>query len=465
MGFDFAQKSKRSALLQIVLLVVLVALVDWRIEANVFVGILYVFPILVAGMVLNRWQMAMATLICTMLSEFFDPFPFKPIVSLSQDLLMFICLLGIGLLANEIARRRLEEMKHLQLVEQESAARCQAEEQLAFLVDNSPAAILTMNDEGIILQANSAAAHLFRVPSGKLPGEKISSHILTLGFIPSVVDSLQKFKTNMQCRGKRADGENFLADVFFSTYQTTQGPRLAAMIIDASEKIREREELSHEQLMASSRILVGAVVHEIRNVCSAMRVVYENIVRAKQLQENKDFEALGALFETLNAIASLELKHHKGETPVEAIDLAEVLNDLRIIIEPICQESEISLQWNIPEHLPMVWMEQQNLIQVFLNLLKNSERAMEETAAKRLDISASANEEFVFIRVADTGPGIKSTEGLFQPFQKSASSTGLGLYLSRALLRAYGGDLKHASAPTGCAFMIVLAVANANEKD
>ena len=62
---------------------------------------------------------------------------------------------------------------------------------------------------------------------------------------------------------------------------------------------------------------------------------------------------------------------------------------------------------------------------------------------KRIDISVSAASEAVSIRVTDSGPGIASTDKLFQPFQKGADSTGLGLYLSRAFVRSFHGELRH----------------------
>ncbi len=127
----------------------------------------------------------------------------------------------------------------------------------------------------------------------------------------------------------------FLANVFFSTYRTAVGPRLAALVVDASEELRDREEASLEQLMAGSRILVGAVSHEVRNVCGAISVIYENLARSGGLQANKDFEALGSLVETLNRIASWELKQTATKGQVGGVDLADVLDDLRIVLEPV----------------------------------------------------------------------------------------------------------------------------------
>ena len=75
----------------------------------------------------------------------------------------------------------------------------------------------------------------------------------------------------MQTRGQRESGEVFLADVFFSTYNTAAGPRLAALLSSTPLRhLREREEASLQQLLAGSRILVAAVSHEVSNVCGAI---------------------------------------------------------------------------------------------------------------------------------------------------------------------------------------------------
>jgi signal transduction histidine kinase len=269
----------------------------------------------------------------------------------------------------------------------------------------------------------------------------------------------------MQCRGERESGDVFLANVFFSTYRTAMGPRLAALVVDASEDLREREESSLEQLLAGSRILIGAVSHEIRNVCGAISVIYENLARGGTLRGNQDFEALGSLVETLHRIASMELGRGAGAVQASPIDLADALDDLRIVLEPYCQEGGIELEWNVPAELPAVLGDRHNLLQVFLNLTKNSERALADLPVKRVSISVSSARETVSIRVADNGPGIAHPEYLFRPFQKGAEATGLGLFLSRAFLRSVRGDLRHDAAAPGCVFIIDLARAVPGERE
>src|SRR5579863_5367692 len=258
-------------------------------------------------------------------------------------------------------------MASLASVEKEVVARRAAEEQLEFLIQSSPAAVLTMTADGEILLANPAAHRLFGVPGGSLPGRRITRYVPALGSVPSIGRSSPSFRTEMQTRGQRESGEVFLADVFFSTYSTAAGPRLAALLVDASEQLREREESSLQQLLAGSRILVAAVSHEVRNVCGAIGVMHENLARQGAFRGNQDFEALGALVETLSKIASLELKQSVGGSTPGYIDLRELLTDLRIVLEPSCEESEIELRWNIPGNLPMVEADRHSLLQVLLN--------------------------------------------------------------------------------------------------
>jgi two-component system, LuxR family, sensor kinase FixL len=454
--------SKPAVLARAGLLIGIIALIDWRVDLNISFGFLYLFPMMLAGTVLPRWQILGTALVCTFLSDYFDPFHFTWSVALPQDILVFSALAGTGLFLHEVTRRRQQEMEHLRQVEQEVAARREAEEQLEFLIDSSPVAILTMAAGGTILSANSAARRLFDVPAGGLVGQNISRYIAALGRVPSLDDTRQTFRTEMQCRGERANSDVFLANVFFSTYQTAVGPRLAALVVDASEDLREREESNLEQLLSSSRILVGAVSHEVRNVCGAIAVIYENLVRSGALNGSQDFEALGSLVDTLNQIASLELKQTAGTPQIGGYELIEMLQELRIVLEPYCQESGIALRWQIPLELPAVRADRHRLFQVMLNLTKNSERALESAEVKRIDIAVSEADRVVSIRVTDTGPGIAAAVKLFQPFQKGAESTGLGLYLSRAFVRSFGGDLRHEPTASGCTFIIELPVAGAN---
>ncbi len=451
------QWNPRTVLIRAAILIAIIAVADWKIEFNATLGFLYMFPLVLLGTVCGWWQLALAALFCTLLSDRLDPFPLD--MQFPRDTLIFLTLATTGLLSRDLAKGYRRELQSLARVEKEVIARRAAEEQLEFLIQSSPAAVLTMTAEGEILLANPAAHRLFGVPSNSLPGRRITRYIPALGSVPSVDDTAKIFRTEMQTRGQRESGEVFLADVFFSTYSTAAGPRLAALLVDASEHLREREEASLQQLLAGSRILVAAVSHEVRNVCGAIRVTHENLARNGTLAGNQDFEALGSLVQTLAKIASLELKQSTGHAEPSLVELHEVLTDLRIVLEPCCEESDIQVHWNIPEALPLVQADRHSLLQVLLNLTKNSQRALESAPEKLIDISVIKRRDGVLIRITDTGPGIPAGQKIFQPLQKGADATGLGLYLSRAFMRSFRGELRHDAEHPGCSFVLELATA------
>ena len=137
---------------------------------------------------------------------------------------------------------------------------------------------------------------------------------------------------------------------------------------------------------------------------------------------------------------------------------------MRILIETTYHESEINVQWDIQEPLPLVWADRYGLVQVFLNLAKNSQRAMMSTETKRLRITAREENGKVAIRFEDTGIGVASPENLFRPFQRGAKSSGLGLYVSRAIMRSFGGELAYEPRSEGSCFAVVLPLHVAAEE-
>ncbi|MDQ1474656.1 MAG: hypothetical protein QOJ99_6136 [Bryobacterales bacterium] len=451
----FTRGSRAAVLTRAGVMTAAIALTDWRIQGNIPLGFLYLFPMLLVGSVLNRWQIGLSAAVCAVLTELFDNYDWFSLMAVPRDILVFAAFLCMGLFVYEAGRSRQLALRHLEDMEREAAARAEADEQLKVLVDSSPAAVFTATADGCILLANEAAHRLFGVAAGTLKGRSIHAFLPSLTHVPSPDRNHGAFRTAMQCRGHRESGEVFLADIWFSTYQTSAGARLAAMVVDTSEDLRNREEVSLNQLLTGSRILVAAVSHEIRNVCGAIAMAHTNLARDEALAGNKDFEALGSLILALEKIAAMELR--KTSDQVASLDLGSLLEELRIVVESSLHEHEVQLRWDAGTALPQVWADRQSLMQVFLNLTRNSERAMRESAMRELQVTAEVHAKGVSIRFRDTGCGVQFPERLFRPFQQQAQATGLGLYLSRAFMRSFRGELRYEPETVGSSFIVELS--------
>jgi two-component system sensor kinase FixL len=453
---------RKSVLFRAGFLIAAIALVDWRLANDLPLGFLYLLPMLMVGRVLRPWQIAGVAVLCTVVTENFDQFVWSIRIGMPRDVLYFAAFFCVGLFVYEVNRNRQVVIEHLHEIERQRDARREAEEQLTVLIESSPAAIITADSGGCVLMANEAAHRMLALDSATLPGRSIHRYFPSLSNVSLRDTNQQLFRTVMQSRGQREDGEVFLADICFSTYRTDAGSRLAAMILDASEELRTREEASLHQMLTGSRIAVGAVSHEIRNVCGAIAVVHHNLSRSELLAQSKDFEALGSLVLALERIAAVDLRQSSDQAT--EVDLITVLDDLKIVITPALREECIECAWTLEPDLPPVWADRTNLMQVFLNLTTNSRRALSPKKEKMLSVSARSEGQRVLVDFIDNGGGVDRPEQLFHPFQAGAQQSGLGLYLSSAFMRSFAGEMRYKALPGGACFIVELSPVSQLEK-
>lgn len=431
-----------------------IGLVDWYTRPFISIGFLYLFPIILISGIFKRWQIVASSIACAALQELFSNLPLDN--AIPRLAFSFVGFAGTGLFLFELLRNRRIVLAHMDEIENQNRQRREAEEQLRILVNSSPAAILTVGPSGEILLVNEAAQDLFNSEDGDLRGQSIGK------FIPALYTALQSgqsrhYRTAIQCRAQRADGKPFLAGTWFSTYRAESGgSKLAAIVVDLSEELTSREDLSLDFLLKNARILMSAVSHEIRNLAGAALVFHQNLSRIEALKGNEDFEALGTLIHGLEKLSSMELTPSPSEQERQAVELAPVLDELRVLIETVCRDSDIDLEWTATDQSRSVWADHYGLVQVFLNLVKNSRRALESSQEKRIKVSSVHDERSVIIRFEDTGPGISDPQTLFRAFQRDAEASGLGLYVSRAMMRSFGGDLSFERAERGCTFAVTL---------
>src|SRR5579875_1452318 len=310
----------------------LLAWIDLRVHHNVPLGLLYLFPMALISTVTRRWEVLIAAALCTVVAEYADAFPWNTRQGVARDALYFIAYAAEGMYITEMLAKRRAERVHLDALTQEVAARKEAEEQLQLLVDCSSAAILTADEMGNIVQANQAAIRLF-APEEQGPATlkgPLAAFLPALARAPLLAHDPKSLRTMLQCQGFRSNRDPFVADVWFSTYGTPRGTRMTAVVADVSEEFRNREESNLEQILDSSRLVVGALAHEMRNVCGAIGLVCERLAsHTDQGAESEDLKALHQLTGMLERMTSVELSQMKRSA--SPIRLQHVVDEARII--------------------------------------------------------------------------------------------------------------------------------------
>jgi PAS domain S-box-containing protein len=256
-------------------IVLAIAAVDWWTKPYFSLGFLYLFPLMLAAGFLPRWATVSLGVACALLSERFSNLdPSDAHIRLGFEAL---ALSGCGLLTSEVLRNR-------QLT-------LEAQERIRVLVETSPAAIVTVDERGFIELANHAAVDLMAPRNRNLVGQPIAA------FLPELHHALRpeegpQFRTSMQCRGHRDNGESFLAEVWFSSYKEGRNPKVAAIVADVSEEQtapagsgsatldqKERPSLNERELEVLRRVVQGLANKEIASRMSISESAVKNTLQ------------------------------------------------------------------------------------------------------------------------------------------------------------------------------------------
>jgi len=453
--FAFLDRRRNALLALAAGLFITIALLDWLVFQDISVGALYVFPILLVAAFLRPGQILPLAAACSVLRELFSPIHWHP--GYGARLVSWWCAFSaIGIFVGVLARNRQVILQRSLEVQQQSELLKQAEHQIRILIDTSPLAILTLDEDGAVQLSNDSAQRLFETP---MAGQDIREYLPVLAR-PLALHKPIPLRTKLECRGRRHSGEAFWAHIWFSTYDTREGRRLAAVVWDGSESLRDRERAALSSTMDTSRIVIGSLSHEVGNLCRSAHTSWHNLAAAPHLTESRDYQALGTLLTALDKISRVGVRL-ASQHVVATADLYSVLDEALIVIGPAFEEAHIELGWKMPEDLPFVLADHHGLLQVFLNLANNARRAMRQSETKRFAIEAGRQGDMVTIRFQDTGPGVREPDTLFTPFQPGAEATGLGLYVSRQILRSCGGDLRHEPTANGACLVVQLLEAHA----
>ena len=209
------------------------------------------------------------------------------------------------------------------------------------------------------------------------------------------------------------------------------------------------------------RQLIGDVAHELRTPLGSIKSVMEGLQDGVLAAEPATFQSverevnrLQRLVHDLEALSKAEAGQIILEP--ELVSPASFIDTAVERLMPQFNGKGVELHTGLPDRLPEVWVDQERMTQVMLNLLGN---ALQHTLAEgQVLVSAWDNSDNVTITVEDTGTGIpeESLPHVFERFyrvDKSRSRTGggsgIGLTISRHIVEAHGGRLSAASPGPG----------------
>ena len=356
------------------------------------------------------------------------------------------------------------EIKHRARVQQ---ALQLSEQRYRLLSETAPIGILLINEQGMVIDANTQALRMFGYDRGELIGES-TEMLLPERFRCSHEGQRSSYMKEPHTRpmavgreltARRKDGTEFAVEIALAPLATDDGVLVSSTIVDITERKKMEEQRRLSQRMEAIGKLSGGVAHDFNNMLAVILGCSDVV--------------LDALPPDHPAIRKIEMIRKAGASAVDltrqllafsrqqmlqprVLDLKEVVEQTQALLRRLIGEN-IEFKISLDPSLGRVKADPGQIEQVLLNLVINARDAMPQGG--RLTIEACNVEmddsykgehqvvipgRYVVLGVQDTGCGMdRETQArIFEPFyttKELGKGTGLGLATVYGIVKQSGG--------------------------
>lgn len=386
-----------------------------------------------------------------------------------MDLQFLLLTLGLtALLLGAVVTERASALRQVGLREAEQRV----------LLATAPDAVLTVSSHGAIRSANPAAQGMF---GPTVLGPTVCGATEHRGNLRALLPTiaLDQEQGRAMLEGRRADGGAFPAEIAWARLGAPTSGDYLVIVRDVSQRqrsesrLREREvALSRAMRFAVAGELASALAHELNQPITALvsylqaaGILAAPLAAQEQRLQDTLSKASREAIRASEVLRRLKDFYRGGTTRRETLELGVFCQTFTATFRERMQRAGVELLLDIPKSLPRVEADATQLEIVLHNLLTNAIDAVAQqpTGLRHIMLSGARSGEDVLLRVEDSGPGVDAEVAarLFEPFMTSkVDGMGLGLAISRSLLRAHGGELSHepSVASGGASFVVRLPV-------
>lgn len=348
-----------------------------------------------------------------------------------------------------------------------------------------PHPVITVDEGGMIVGGNDAAEHFFQASIGFMRRHKLSYFIPfgspLLELIAQVRDRgapVSEYRVDIE--SPRLPGDK-VVDIYAAPVVDQPGC-VVVMLQERSMADKIDRQLTHRGAARTVSGLAAMLAHEIKNPLSGIRGAAQLL---EQSASDEDRALTRLITDEADRIVKLvdRMEVFSDERPVEraAVNIHTVLDHVKRLAQSGFGRNVRIVEEYDPS-LPAVLANRDQLVQVFLNLVKNACEAIGDatdgeivltTAYRpgvRLSVPGSKDKVTLPLEfcVKDNGPGVPADliEHLFDPFVTTKTNgSGLGLALVAKIIRDHGGVVECESQPRRTVFRILMpAYAGKDEK-
>lgn len=315
-----------------------------------------------------------------------------------------------------------------------------------------PAAVILLDQRGVVYQANPAAVAMLGEPLLQQPWFSVISRC----FRPRSDDGLEVSLKD----GRRVKLE---ISVIPGHSEYTQ-PGQLIMLTDLTETRQLQSRLSQMQRLSTLGKMMATLAHQIRTPLSAALLYAQNLADPRatwQVQQQFQQKLLSRLQDLEQQVSDMLLFARSGSAQqVARITVAELITHINHSVEAMLAQHQAHFTVHCNEPALSVLGNINALSGAIQNLLQNSIQACGDNAAITLTLTRSTTHtNMLLIRLTDNGPGVKASlcDSLFEPFVTGRpQGTGLGLAVVQAVAHSHQGTVRYVPGSEGACFELLL---------
>ena len=249
-------------------------------------------------------------------------------------------------------------------------------------------------------------------------------------------------------------------------------------VMKAMDTMCEELETRHEQLIQSKKlaslgILTSGVAHELGNPLNNISMVAQTYLELyERLRKEDRIAYMKMVLEESERIKKIVQDLLDFSRPKKAdfkvADINSVIRNSLKLVQNTLDISRIKSQLDLKEDLPAVFIDEDRIREVLVNLLSNAAHAMPSGGTVFIRTKPADKNDNIIIEVEDTGKGIPDEfiSYIFDPFfsTKGAEGTGLGLSISYGIVKRHYGKMDvRSKVGVGTTFVIELPIYRGRE--
>ena len=331
----------------------------------------------------------------------------------------------------------------------------QQEQYFRTLLEHLAAGIISFDEKGFILHANSSAKKLLAID--------VLTHLQQIERkdkkLFDTINSIKPFERKLVAID--AGGGEIQLSLKATSFKTNENELVIVSIQDIKNELDEKE-------VESWMKLIRVLMHEIMNSITPITSLSESLsniystqgktVSPGQVNEKTiatTIQGLNVIKEQGKGLMTFVESYRKLTRVPEPVKkyfrVSDLMSRVRILYDSLENSEKTNLSISLSDPDLEIFADQNLISQVLINLLKNALEANENNAGASIEISSSAMlNSHPQICVSDNGPGIsaENLDEIFVPFFTTRQNgSGIGLSISRQIMRVHGGNLKVKSVP------------------